>query len=123
MDLEIREFDPSSIASDATILVVGKRHTGKTTLTRDIMHNVRKKLDLVMGMNPTEMGNHNLEFFIPPSLIFHEFSDEKIKHLLEWQKRTTANGKAMNVGLVMDDCMSETTGGGKKKSHGLSRHY
>ena len=118
MDLEIREFDPSSIASDATILVVGKRHTGKTTLTRDIMHNVRKKLDLVMGMNPTEMGNHNLEFFIPPSLIFHEFSDEKIKHLLEWQKRTTANGKAMNVGLVMDDCMSETTGGGKKKAMG-----
>lgn len=118
MDLEIREFDPSSIASDATILVVGKRHTGKTTLTRDIMHNVRRKLDLVMGMNPTEMGNHNLEFFIPPSLIFHEFNDEKIKHLLEWQKRTTANGKAMNVGLVMDDCMSETTGGGKKKAMG-----
>ena len=118
MDLEIREFDPMSIASDATILIVGKRHTGKTTLTRNLMHSVRGKLDLVLGMNPTEMGNHNLEFFIPKSLIFHEFSDEKIKHLLEWQKRTTANGKAMNVGLIMDDCMSETTGIGKKKVMG-----
>ena len=115
MDIEIREFDPSSIASDATILIVGKRHTGKTTLTRDLMYNVKEKLDICVGMNPTEMGNHNLEFFTPKSLIFHEFNDEKIKHLLEWQKRSTANGKAMRIGLVMDDCMSETTGSGAKK--------
>lgn len=115
MDVEIREFDPLTIANDATILVVGKRHTGKTTLTRDLMYNVKHKLDVVMGMNPTEMGNHNLAFFIPKSLIFHEFNDEKLKHLLEWQKRSVANNKAMRVGLIMDDCMSETTGTGSKK--------
>jgi hypothetical protein len=79
------------------------------------MYSVRNKLDVCMGMNPTEMGNHNLEFFTPKSLIFHEFNDEKIKHLLEWQRRSTANGKAMRIGLVMDDCMSETTGAGSKK--------
>jgi len=115
MEIEIREFDPSTIAPDATILIVGKRHTGKTTLTRDLMYNVKDKLDLVLGMNPTEMGNHNLEFFIPKSLIFHEFNDDKLKHLLEWQKRSVANDKAMRVGLIMDDCMSETTGTGSKK--------
>jgi hypothetical protein len=115
MDVEVREFDPATVAADATILIVGKRHTGKTTLTRDIMYHMKDKLDLVMGMNPTEMGNHNLAFFTPSSFIFHEFSDEKIKHLLEWQKRTTANEKAMRVGLIMDDCMAETTGTGSKK--------
>ena len=114
-DVEIREFDPTTIAKDATILIVGKRHTGKTTLTRDLMYHVKEKLDVVMGMNPTEMGNHNLAFFIPKSLIFHEFNDEKLKHLLEWQKRSVANNKAMRVGLIMDDCMSETTGTGSKK--------
>lgn len=79
------------------------------------MHNVKDKLDVCMGMNPTEMGNHNLEFFTPKSLIFHEFNDEKIKHLLEWQRRSTANSKAMRIGLVMDDCMSETTAGAGNK--------
>jgi len=115
MDIEIREFDPTSIAADATILIVGKRHTGKTTLTRDIMYHVKNNLDLCLGMNPTEMGNHNLEFFTPKSLIFHEFNDEKLKHLLEWQKRSVANDKAMKIGLIMDDCMAETTGTGSKK--------
>jgi len=114
-DVEIREFDPSTIASDATILIVGKRHTGKTTLTRDIMYHVKDKLDLVTGFNPTEMGNHNLEFFTPKGMIFHEFNDEKLRHILEWQKRSTANNKAMRIGLVMDDCMSETVGTGSKK--------
>lgn len=115
MDIEIREFDPASIAPDATILVVGKRHTGKTTLTRDIMYQVKDKLDLVVGMNPTEMGNHNLEFFTPKSLIFHEFNNDKLQHILEWQKRAVANDKALRVGLVMDDCMAETVGTGSKK--------
>lgn len=115
MDIEIREFDPTTIESDATILIVGKRHTGKTTLTRDIMWEMRNKLDLVLGMNPTEMGNHNLEFFMPKATIFHEFQDEKLRHLLEWQRRAVANGKARRVGLIMDDCMAETTGTGSKK--------
>lgn len=114
-DVEIREFDPSSIAPDATILIVGKRHTGKTTLTRDLMYHVKDKLDLILGMNPTEMGNHNLEFFTPKSMIFHEFKDEKLVHLLDWQRRAVANNKAMRIGLIMDDCMSETTGTGSKK--------
>jgi Cdc6-like AAA superfamily ATPase len=115
MDLEIREFDPTTIVPDATILIVGKRHTGKTTLLRDIMYYMRDKLDLVIGMNPTEMGNHNLEFFTPKSFIFHEFNDDKLKHLLEWQKRAVANNKALRIGLIMDDCMAETTGTGTKK--------
>lgn len=115
MEVEIREFDPTSIQKDATILIVGKRHTGKTTLTRDVMWHVRDKLDLCIGMNPTEPGNHNLGFFIPKGLVFHEFNDAKLQHLLEWQRRSIANGKASRVGLVMDDCMSETTGSGAKK--------
>jgi hypothetical protein len=68
-------------------------------------------------MNPTEMANHNLEFFVPKALVYHSFSDEKLSHILEWQRRCVANNKAMRLGFVMDDCMSEQTAaaGGKKK--------
>ena len=117
MEVEVKPWDPSSMPIDATILLIGKRNTGKTTLTRDLMFHMKEKLDLVVGMNPTEMANHNLEFFIPKALIYHCFSDEKLSHILEWQKRCVANNKAMRLGFIMDDCMSETTigQGGKKK--------
>lgn len=116
-ELELRAWDPSTLPVDATILLVGKRNTGKTTLTRDLMYHMRKRLDLVVGMNPTEMANHNLEFFIPKSFIYHSFSDEKLAHILDWQRRCVANEKAMRLGFIMDDCMSEQTAGtgGKKK--------
>jgi len=114
-EIEVREFDPKGVHIDSTILIVGKRNTGKTTLTRDIMWHMKDKLDLVIGMNPTEMANHNLEFFCPKTMIFHEFNDDKLRHLLEWQRRSVANGKALRVGLIMDDCMAETTGTGAKK--------
>lgn len=52
--LKIRRFDPKVMPPDATVLLVGKRRTGKSTLLIDLMWNMRKKIDLVMGMNPTE---------------------------------------------------------------------
>ena len=36
-ELQISEWDPTTMPVDATILIVCKRHTGKTVLTRDIM--------------------------------------------------------------------------------------
>jgi hypothetical protein len=119
-EITITEWDPSTMAPDATILIVGKRHTGKTTLTRDLMTHMKETLDLVVGMNPTEMGNHNLEFFTPPAFIFHSFDDEKLHHILDWQRRSVANNKGRKVGFIMDDCMSETSGGGAKKKKVMS---
>lgn len=118
MELELTQWDPKTLPIDATILIVGKRNTGKTTLTRDLMYHVKDRLDVVVGMNPTEMANHNLEFFIPKAFVYHCFSDEKLAHILEWQKRSVANNKAFKMGFIMDDCMSEQTSasaGGKKK--------
>ena len=110
-------WDPETMPVDATILIVGKRHTGKTVLTRALMHSMRKRLDVCIGMNPLEGGNHNLSYFCPKALVFDNFNDEKLRHLLEWQTCAMKNGKAHKIGFVMDDCASETTksGGGKSK--------
>lgn len=113
----LEPWDPDSMPVDATILIVGKRHTGKTVLTRALMYAMRKKLDVCIGMNPLEGGNHNLAYFCPKALVFDSFNDEKLKHLLAWQTCAMKNGKAHKIGFVMDDCASETTstGGGKRK--------
>ena len=120
-EINISEYDPKTLPCDATILLVGKRNTGKTTLTRDLMWHMKDKLDIAIGMCPTEVVNHNLEFFIPKPLIFHSFDDQKLAQVLEWQKRCIANKKGFRTALIMDDCMSETTksvvgGKGSKKA-------
>jgi hypothetical protein len=115
----LEPWDPESMPVDATILIVGKRHTGKTVLTRALMYSMRKKLDVCMGMNPLEGGNHNLSYFCPKAFVFDTFNDEKLRHLLAWQTCAMKNGKAHKIGFVMDDCASETTvalGGKRKKA-------
>jgi len=114
--LNIRKWDPTTMAPDATCLAVGKRHAGKTTLMQDVMWYVRDRLDLVIGMNPTENAqNPILGKFLPPAFIYDRYDEEKVKHVLEWQRRTVANGKGLRVGLILDDCMGETNSDGTKK--------
>ena len=104
------------MAPDATCLAVGKRHAGKTTLMIDVMYHLRDRLDLVIGMNPTENAtNPTMGKFLPRSFIYDRYDEEKIKHVLEWQRRTVANGKAYRVGIILDDCMGETNKDGTKK--------
>ena len=114
--LSIRKWDPRTMAPDATCLAVGKRHAGKSTLMTDVMWHLRDRLDLVIGMNPTENStNPTLGKFLPPAFIYDRYDEEKVKHVLEWQRRTVANGKGMRVGLILDDCMGETNTDGSKK--------
>jgi hypothetical protein len=123
LEIEVTAWDPTALEPDCTLLIVAKRNAGKSVLMRDIFYHMRNKLDLVVGMSPSEPANHSLEMFIPKALIFPCFSDDKLSHLLEWQRRCVANDKAMKLGFVMDDCMSEQTagaGGKKKKVMGSS---
>jgi hypothetical protein len=111
----ILSWNPADMPIDATCMVVGKRHAGKTCLMNDIMFHMRDRLDLVVGFSATEESNHNLSFFLPSAFVFPRYDAEKIKHVMEWQRRSVANNKSMNVGIIMDDCMGEVTSDGKKK--------
>lgn len=103
------------IKGDETCLVVGKRNAGKTTLLIDVMSTMTDVLDVCVGMNPTENPvKPVLGRFLPPAFIFDRYDERKINHILEWQRRTVANGKGMKMGLILDDCMGEVTADGKK---------
>lgn len=112
--ITISPWNPQDMPIDATCMVVGKRHAGKTCLMNDIMYHMRDRLDLVLGFSATEESNHNLSFFLPSSFIYPRYDPEKIKHVMEWQRRAVANGKSLHVGIIMDDCMGEVTKDGKK---------
>jgi GTPase SAR1 family protein len=86
---------------DATCLVVGKRHSGKTTLMTDIMYHMRERLDFVIGMNGTEnRATPTLGRFLPQTFVYDHYNEEKVKHLMDWQRRAVANGRAMKAGLI-----------------------
>lgn len=127
-ELVLEEWDPATMPDDCCCLMVGARHSGKSVLLTDIMYHKRKRLDLVMGMNPTEEANETLAQFTPPGFIYDEYNNKAVKDLMEWQKRCRAHdkrgkgvpgykSKTCKVGLVLDDCMAEkcTDESGKKK--------
>jgi len=131
-EVDLKEWDPTTMPDDATCLLIGARHSGKSVLLTYIMYHKRKRLDLALGMNPTEDANETLSQFLPPCLIFSEFDNSALKCVIEWQLRSThkdkqqrkrakAAGRAVpppctrRVGLILDDCMTEKcTEDGKK---------
>ena len=60
-ELHITEYDPSTMPVDATVLIVGKRNTGKTTLTRDLLYHLRNKLFKPTQLIITESNKRFLE--------------------------------------------------------------
>jgi hypothetical protein len=130
-EVNLEEWDPDTMPDDATCLLIGARHSGKSVLLTDIMFRKRKSLDLALGMNPTEDANETLTQFLPPCLIFSEFDNPALRRVIEWQLRSTYKDKQQRkraaagrtsapactrrIGLILDDCMTEKcTDDGKK---------
>lgn len=109
MKLKIAKFDVSRIAPDATIMVVGKRRTGKSTLIRDIMRHMSTKLDFGIAMCGSEDTAQAMSEYIPPSCIYNEYNAEALDVLLKYQKRCLTMDACKKVYLIMDDTMYDKT--------------
>jgi energy-coupling factor transporter ATP-binding protein EcfA2 len=109
--LQIREFDMSTIKDDAVVLLIGKRGTGKSTMLRNIMYHMRKKLDVGIAMCPTEDetdANDGLHTFIPSCMIYDEYKPNVVTRMLKYQKRYSKRHGKQNTKrmfVIMDDCM------------------
>ena len=56
MSLRLKKFDMKRLKYDNVVILLGKRNTGKSFLTRDILH---KHKDIPLGtiISPTENAN------------------------------------------------------------------
>jgi len=117
--IQIRKFDLNKIASDAIIMIIGKRRSGKSHLSRDIIHTLSlRNMPYGKVYSGTEHCSPFFKKFFPQMFIEQTFTDQDIANILQMQHRKVKkvakrlhvdDGKCAenNMLLVLDDMMSE----------------
>ena len=105
MNIQLKKFDPSTMADDKVCVFIGKRGTGKSTLVADIMYH-KRHLPIGIVMSATEEGNHYYQQFVPDSFVYSDYDREVIERILDRQKQVVSNNRPNpNAFLLLDDCM------------------
>lgn len=136
MKLELNKFDMKNIKSGSTILLIGKRNTGKSILCQDLFrYNTGWPVGIVISA--TEKANHFFEKFVPKMLIYDEFEPSIIQKFLDRQEKITNQYEAEikkygrtdldpRAFLVLDDCLYDKTWPNDRNIRALfmnGRHY
>ena len=93
--MQLREFDPSTMRDAASCLIIGKRHSGKSELAKDL---VRRKPHLSHGV---VMGDSFDYRFLKNTSIHNKFDRDV---LLAFQKHQLSSPYRENAFAILDDC-------------------
>ena len=110
MSLQLKKFNMNLIKDDSVVVMIGKRNTGKSFLTKDLLFYHQ---DLPAGtvISPTENANKFYSDMVPPIFIYDEYepkiTEEFIKRQKNLKKRITNGEKDIDnrAFLIMDDCL------------------
>jgi hypothetical protein len=117
--ISIRKFNPEILetrrlhGSPPTIVIIGKRATGKSTLIVDLMWHMRN-IPMFIGMSGTEEGNGFYGKYMHPLCIHGDYRQDITNNLILQQKaklkkciKANINPDTrpdLGVGLLLDDC-------------------
>jgi len=102
--IRVRKFDPRTIKESRIIFIIGKRHTGKSVLMKDLLYHMPRP-DYVLAMAPTEDTLKVFREFLPESCIFDHFSQEKLERTVTIQRELVNRGRKRTVLIILDDCL------------------
>ena len=115
MSLNLRKFDMSSIQDDKIVVLIGKRETGKSFLTKDLLYYHQ---DIPVGtvVSATEGANTFYSNIVPKLFIHEEYTPELVKNVVKRQEKAVKkfNEERKNFGrtnidprgfLIFDDCL------------------
>ena len=102
--LRIRKFNPKTIKESRILFILGKRHTGKSVLLKDLLYHMPRP-DYVLAMAPTEDTLRMFREFLPETCIFDHFSQEKLERTVSLQRELVNRGKKRTVMIILDDCL------------------
>lgn len=109
MSLMLKKFDMKKLKYDNVVVLLGKRNTGKSFLTKDILYH-HKDIPLGTIISPTENANQFFTPLVPKFFVHDEYSEGLVdcvvkrqkKAVTKWQKDRSVDPRAF---LVFDDCM------------------
>lgn len=113
MDLQLKKFDMKKIKDDEIVVLIGKRNTGKSFLTKDFLYH-HKDIPIGTVISPTESANKFYGHMIPPILIHEKYDIEITKNFMKRQKKTKKEmKKGSNMDnrafLILDDCLYDNS--------------
>lgn len=97
MKYNIQKLDLSQIHDRSTILIIGKRNTGKTFLIKDLLHNYK---DIPEG---TVISTSEYTGIVPETHIHHEYKPQVIKDVIRVQKHRIESEYDPRAFLVIDN--------------------
>ena len=114
VNLQLRKFNVDNIPDGSVIVLIGKRCTGKSILTKDILSS---KSDIPVGtiISGTEGANQFYSKIVPPLFIHEEYTPELLSNVIKRQKMVM---KQLNAGnddidprafLILDDCLYDSS--------------
>ena len=83
---DLREFDLTQIADDATVVAVGKRRTGKSWIFRDIMHAKKDSFTAGIIFSQTDELNKFWRSYVPAKFIYKKYSPAILNQVFERKK-------------------------------------
>ena len=109
MSYSLRKFDMNKIKDGSTVLILGKRGTGKTTLVKDILYHKR---DIPKGIVVSPMADYDrYNRHVPEGFIHKECSEGLLNGLLNERRKTNRKKRYdypdvdVRAFAVFDNCM------------------
>ena len=115
LNLNLKRFLPKSMPDNSTMITLGKRRTGKTTLVLDILH-AKRHIPCGVVISGTEESNHTYKGIVPDLFIYSEYKPEILEKIMVRQRKLI--NKMMNdpslkinpkVFMILDDVMYDRT--------------
>jgi hypothetical protein len=112
--LPIRNFQLEDMEKNATIIIIAKRGSGKSFVTREIMKHYNK-VPVSVVISPSDKESGFFRKFYSDTFIHYDFNSELIqrficrqRRIIQKQKQKIRQGKYIDARacLIMDDCMS-----------------
>lgn len=117
--LKLKRFDMASIKDDKTVVLVGRRDTGKSFLVKDLLYNHRN-IPIGTVISATECANKFFSYMVPSLFIHDEYTPQIIENVLSRQKTLVdkvnndiaTNGSTRidpRAFLILDDCLFDNS--------------
>ena len=100
---DIKEFGLNNMADYPSIVMVGKRGSGICDL---LNHKLKKENTILTIFSPNDKMTNFYENKFPNANIYHAFSSNVIKSILEEQKVNIQQKNGIEHIVVMDDCIA-----------------